>query len=306
MLRVGVYLAAMTLAAGCAARGVVRHIEPSAPTAGGQESPGDSLETFMGKVRARSERVRPPGVAARMIEATDPLLARSLLALSARPSAARHRAVAEQYLRLGILDVAHEHLSAAAAIDPRDAAAWDGMARIWRNWGFPHLALPDAYRALHFAPDSPVVHNTLGTVLQALGRHADARAHYERALALDATAAYALTNLCYGWIQDGQAAKAIEACRQALRLQPHLEEARNNLALAYEASGDLAAALETFASSGEAGRAQYNAGIVHLARRRYHEALKAFELAQTLRPRFRAAEVMARQASRRLHDEGEP
>ncbi len=47
---------------------------------------------------------------------------------------------------------------------------------------------PDASRAVYYAPDSPVVHNTLGTVLQALGRRAEARAQYEKALAVDASA----------------------------------------------------------------------------------------------------------------------
>jgi Flp pilus assembly protein TadD len=220
--------------------------------------------------------------------------------VNARPTAANHRAVAAQYLRHGIKDVAHEHFSAAVKLDPRDAAAWDGLARIWRDWGFSNAALPDATRAVYFAPHSPVVHNTLGTVLQALGRRAEARAEYERALALDATAVYALTNLCYGWALEGEADKAANACREALRLQPDMEAARNNLAVAYEVSGNSRAALDVLAESSDAARTQYNAGILHLAARRFPEALKAFDRALALRPPFAAAELMARQARRQL------
>ena len=306
MLRIGVCLVAVTLAAGCAVRGPVHQAELRSPIADTRDVQRESLETFMGEVRAKSERARPRTPLVRTVEASDPALTAALFAVTARPSAAGHRAVAGHYARLGIKDVAHEHLAAAVKLDPGDVAAWDGMARIWRDWGYPHLALPDAYRALHLAPGSPVVHNTVGTVLQALGRHAAARAHYEKALALDVTAAYALTNLCYGWMLDGQAAKAVEACSRALSLQPNLQAARNNLALAYEAGGDLPAALETLALAGDAGRAEYNAGIIHLARRRYSEALKAFDTARALRPRFQAAEVMARQARRRLQEEGTP
>jgi Flp pilus assembly protein TadD len=221
-----------------------------------------------------------------------------------RPTAESHRAVAGEYVRLRILDKAHEHLGTAVAIDPRDAAAWDGMARIWRDWGVLHLGLADAYRALYFAPTSPIVHNTLGTVFQALGRHEQARAQYEKALRLDPTAAYALNNLCYSSLLDGRALEAMRTCRHALRLQPDLEAARNNLGLAYAAGGDLDAAEQAFASGG--GRSQYNLGIVHLARRQYSEAVKAFEAAQKIRPGFRAAEAMARHARNRANGGNEP
>jgi len=260
----------------------------------------------MDKVRAKSEQARPPSNRVRTVEASDPALAAALLSVSTQPTAASHRAVAARYVRLGILDQAHEHFSAAVALDPADAAAWDGLARIWRDWGFPHLALSDAYRAVYYAPESAAVHNTLGTVLQRLGQRAAARAQFERALTLDLTAAYALTNLCYGWRLDGNASKAVEACQRALQMQPDLESARNNLALAYEAAGDLASAFSTLAASSDAARAAYNKGLLHLARREYSEALQSFDVARTERPRFRQAEAIARQVRAHLHEDNQP
>lgn len=294
-----------TMATGCAARGA-GPAESFAPNAGVRQAPTDSLEAFMGKVRAVSQNARPRLDQTLRIEVSDPVLATALLVLEAKPTPARHRAVAQEYLHHGILDIAHEHLSAAVAMDSHDAAAWDGLARIWRDWGFPHLALPDAYRALYFAPRSPVVHNTLGTVFQALGRRDEARGHYEQALALDSAATYALTNVCYGYVLEGESAKAADACRTALRLQPDLEAARNNLALAYATSGNVPAALEMFAESEDAGRAEFNAGVMHLALRQYPEALKAFEAAQVARPQFQAAEALARQARRQIEEENRP
>ena len=171
--------------------------------------------------------------------------------------------VAAQYLRQGIKDVAHEHFTAAVKLDAKDAASWDGLARIWRDWGFPSLALPDAFRAVYYAPDSPVVHNTLGTIFQALGRRAEARAEYEKALALNPTAAYAFTNLCYGWALEGESTKA--ACLpQALRLEPDMEAARNNLAFAYEMGGDSPRRSMCWPNRGRRAHT-YNAGILHLA-----------------------------------------
>jgi Tfp pilus assembly protein PilF len=236
------------------------------------------------------------------VETSNAALTAALLGVKAHPSAATHRAAAAEYLQLGISDVAHEHFTAAVKLDPKDAASWDGLARIWRDWGFPNLALPDATRAVYYAPDSPIVHNTLGTVFQALGRRAEARAQYERSLAVDASATYALTNLCYGWVLEGEAGKAADACRQALRLKPDMEAARNNLALAHEVNGDFVAARDVLATSGDAARAEYNAGILYLARRRYREALKAFDTALAIRPPFAAAELMARQTRRQLQE----
>jgi tetratricopeptide (TPR) repeat protein len=299
--------AVVVMSTSCAARGSVRPAEPLVPDVGTKDlPPHDSLETFIGKVRTLSTRARPPQSSVQTVEASDPALAAAFLRLAVRPTASSHRAVADEYARLGILDNAHEHLSAAVAIDPRDAAAWDRKARIWRDWGVLHLGLADAYRALYFAPESPIVHNTLGTIFQALGRHQEARARYEKALQVDATAGYALNNLCYSWLLDGQALEAVRACDRALQLQPRLEAARNNLALAYAVSGNLDAAQQVFASAGERGRAEYNLGIVHLARRQYSEAAKAFEAAQKIRPGFRAAEAMARQARNRANWGNEP
>ena len=288
---------------GCAARrGAAVPGSVGASARSQQAAPEDSLEVFMSKVRARTEMAHPRPGYTPTVEAGDATLTAALLSLRVRPSAGAHRLVARQYLRLGITDVAHEHFTAAVRLDSKDAVSWDGLARIWRDWGFPRLALPDASRAVYYAPQSPVVHNTLGTVLQALGRRVEARAEYERALQADATAAYALTNLCYGWVLEGEAAKGAEACRQALRVNPSLEAARNNLAVAYTANGELSAALDVLAGSGNTARAAYNAGVLHLARRQYQEALKAFDKALTLRPPFAAAELMARQARSQLQE----
>jgi len=305
MFRLFVCLVVIAGTVGCAARSLPPSVS-SAPAAHPQGPPDDSLTVFMDKVRAKSERARPPANRVKTVETSDPSLAEALVALEIQPTAVSHRTVGARYVRLGILDQAHEHFSTAVALDPTDAASWDGLARIWRDWGFPHLALSDAYRAVYYAPDSPAVHNTVGTVLQALGKWAAARAQFEHALALDVTAAYALSNLCYGWRLAGNAPKAADACRQALQLQPGLESARNNLALTYEAAGDLPSALATLGASTDAARAAYNKGLLHLARREYRDALQSFDVARAERPRFREAEAIARQVRAHLREGNQP
>jgi tetratricopeptide (TPR) repeat protein len=129
-------------------------------------------------------------------ETQDPTLAAALLRLSLVRTPAQHRAVAEEYRRLGIMDTAFDHLSAATRLDPRDAAAFDARARIWRDWGFPELGLGDSARAVFYAPRSAAAHNTRGTLLAAAGLMEEARREFATALALDPGASFARANLC--------------------------------------------------------------------------------------------------------------
>jgi len=74
--------------------------------------------------------------------------------------------------------------------------AYDARARIWRDWGFPQLGMPDADRAIYYAPRSAAAQNTQGTLLAALGRFDEAQRAFEKAIALDPEASFARTNLC--------------------------------------------------------------------------------------------------------------
>ena len=130
------------------------------------------------------------------IESHGPGLAAALLQLAAVPTAEHHRAVADEYRRLQILDAAFDHLSAATRLNPRDAAAYDARARIWRDWGHPQLGHADSARAVFYAPRSAAAHNTRGTLLAAAGLKEEAPREFEAALALDPSAAFARTNLC--------------------------------------------------------------------------------------------------------------
>lgn len=130
------------------------------------------------------------------VESHDPALAAALLRLALLPTPAHHRAVADEYRRLRIMDAAFDHLNAATRLDPRDAAAYDARARIWRDWGYLSLGMADSARAVFYAPRSAAAHNTRGTLLVAAGMKEEARREFEAALALDPDASFARTNLC--------------------------------------------------------------------------------------------------------------
>lgn len=230
------------------------------------------------------------------IENRDPVLVAALIKLAARPDAEQHRRIAERYRELGVIDSAFDHFTSASQMDSTDAASYEALARIWRDWGFPKLGVSDALRAIQAAPEWPIAYNTLGTLYAAMGLVDRARAAYVSALALDVEADYAWNNLCYISFLQNEHARAATECIAALRINPLLKAARNNLALAYAAAGRIEEGIEEFRAAGDRAAVFYNVGILHLARRDYASAAKSFEAARRERPAWPIAHERLRQA----------
>jgi tetratricopeptide (TPR) repeat protein len=265
-----------------------------------------SLSEYIQKLRHLSASAKPPSAkdAAETLEVRDPALAADLLQLSAAPTAEGHRAIAERYRELGVLDSAYRHFNDALALNPRDAAAYEGLARVWRDWGLPKLAVGDAHRAVFYAPRSASAQNTFGTIMQALGFYSDARSAYELASMLDPRAAYAVNNLCYLAFVNGRIEDAIDRCRDALRLDPSLAAARNNLALAFAASGRMDTAAAQFLDGGDPASGLYNTGIAYLAAGDERRALASFDAASRARPTFNISRERAELIRARLAHTG--
>jgi Flp pilus assembly protein TadD len=149
------------------------------------------------------------------IEAVRPDLRDALFRLRFAPTAANHIEVARIYRKLGIMDTAHDYLKQSLAFNADDPVAHDALARHWRDWGQPGEGLTHAYRAVAIAPQWSAAHNTLGTLLFALGQRTDARKRFEMALGLQPGAPWALQNLCIAYQAEGRTREAIATCRQA-------------------------------------------------------------------------------------------
>jgi tetratricopeptide (TPR) repeat protein len=270
-----------------------RQARPEAP-------PQPTLEETIGKVRRLMSEARPePKGAAATMEASDPALAAVLALAMAAPTADNLLAVARTYHRKQVLDRAHDYYNRALKLNPASGEAYEGLARVWRDWGMSSLALGDAHRAVFHSPESASARNTLGTILQALGQRSQARAAYMMVLAFEPKAAYAFNNLCYLSFLSGDGERAIAECRAALRLDPTLRAAHNNLGLTFAAAGRLDLAREQFARAGGAAATAYNMGVVHLADRRFAAAAREFDDAQDIDPTFSQAGRRALDAHRR-------
>jgi tetratricopeptide (TPR) repeat protein len=257
-----------------------------------------SLETFMTTVRELSLRARPERPDLPTVETSDPNLKAALAASSAAPSPESLRAVAVEYQRVGVLDRAHGALEQAIHLRPTDPLTHDALARLWRDEGFPNLALGEAYRAVHYSHGSAGARNTLGTVLQALGRHHAAVEEFAALVAKQPDAAYGWNNLCYASIADGKPVEATAACRAALRLAPDFTAAQNNLGLARAQAGDFAGAAAAFRLAGNPPRADFNMGMARAATGQYSQAASAFERAHRAVPQWQDAALLAWQAGR--------
>jgi tetratricopeptide (TPR) repeat protein len=285
--------------AGCAARA------RPAVRPGAAENPsatGGSLQEYMAKIRHLSVTARPApsGTPAAMLESRDAELAEALREAQASPTADSLRRAGELYRQRGVLDAAYRYFNRVIQLNPRDAAAYEGLARVWRDWKLPELAMGDAHRAVYYAPRSAAAQNTLGTIMQALGQDEAAHAAYQLASTLDPKAAYAVNNLCYLSLLGGRIDAAIQKCRAALTVDPSLVAARNNLGLALAASGRMDLARTQFLDADDRATGLYNTGIAYLASGDDEGALSAFDEASRSRPLFHLARERAQQIRARL------
>ncbi len=107
--------------------------------------------------------------------------------------------------------------------------------------------------------------------------------------------------MCYLAFLQGDNGQAHKECSAALDADGGSPEVVNNLALVYAASGDLARAFETFTVGGGTAMANYNIGIILLAKQQYPAAVIAFEAAYRIEPSFEKAHTQARSARLRAH-----
>jgi tetratricopeptide (TPR) repeat protein len=236
MKRHGLYVLVLLMAGSAA----VRAASPAAQLAGAKRP--DQEKAPASAAAGKSARPKTATVGADLAETRSPALAAAVSSYSASPTVREEVELAHAYYGVGILDQAFDHYEAAARRQPREAAAWDGLARVWRDWGYPGLGLADAHRAVFADPSSPMARNTLGTILQLLGKSQEASEQFTRAVGLDPGAAYAHYNLALARMTLGRWAEAADAFERAATLDPTLDAARARAREAKQQAFDAAAA----------------------------------------------------------------
>ena len=137
--------------------------------------------------------------------------------------------------RLGDLEGAREALQRALAEDVSMAAAHVALAQVALARGDTATVLRAWEIAVELRPQSPAMHGEHGNALRALGRHAEAVAAYERAIALEPWWANPWFNLAITLDGMGRGAEAVPRYAQFLERAPQalarqMQVARGRLA----------------------------------------------------------------------------
>jgi serine/threonine-protein kinase len=144
--------------------------------------------------------------------------------------------------------------------------------------------------AVALRPNSPGVHNNLGSTLQKGGQLDEAIACFQKALALDPKYVMAHVNLGFALYARGEVEKAIACYRQALALDPKDANIHGNLGAALEARGKEKEAMACYHKGVEmdprSALAHYNLGTALKARGKEEEAIAAYRKAIALDPKF--------------------
>lgn len=150
-----------------------------------------------------------------------------------------------------------------------------------------HLLLRDSAaavqlydRLLQEHPHSPKLWNERGIALHQAGRHAEAAASYEHAIAADTTYVLALNNLGVAHVHGGRPDLAFDAFRRALQEDPGFIKGRLNLALLLLRQNEHQRCLEAFRQvlrlSPEHPVAWNGVGLVLSHLRKFEDARNAF------------------------------
>ncbi|MBI5600930.1 MAG: tetratricopeptide repeat protein [Gemmatimonadetes bacterium] len=157
----------------------------------------------------------------------------------------------------------------------------------------PAAALAIYDQLLADRQDSPKLWNEHGVALHQQGRHAEAAADYQRALAVDPRYALASNNLGVALFHAGDRDAAIGAFRAALTANPGFAKARLNLALLLSRAKRAQLALEAYrqvlVTESDNAVAWNGVGLVLADLRKFEDARNAFARAIQTRPDFAEA-----------------
>jgi tetratricopeptide (TPR) repeat protein len=148
-------------------------------------------------------------------------------------------------------------------------------------------------RLLQENPQSPKLWNERGIALHQEGRHADAAASYEQAIAADGTYVLALNNLGVAHYHAGRPDRAFDALRRALQEEPAFIKGRLNLALLLFRQNEHQRCLEAYRQvlrlAPEHPVAWNGVGLVLAHLRKFDDARNAFARAVDARPDYAEA-----------------
>jgi SAM-dependent methyltransferase/tetratricopeptide (TPR) repeat protein len=139
-------------------------------------------------------------------------------------------AEAAQHQQAGRLTEAERDYLRIVAVEPRNVAAINNLARTQQALGHPQHAVVNYRRAIAIAPGDARLRINLGNALADQRMDAEAIAAYRHALLLNAGIAEGHNNLGALLYRSHSLREAAEYCQHAITLNPELADAYGNLA----------------------------------------------------------------------------
>ncbi|MBS0660082.1 MAG: tetratricopeptide repeat protein [Verrucomicrobia bacterium] len=154
-------------------------------------------------------------------------------------------AQAMQDARQGRLSQAIQNVRRVVQRQPKNADALQVLAFLLTQAGQAQQALHFLQQAIQVAPEVPAFRNNLGTALVQLGRFAEARPHFEKAIELDLKYPMPYLGLSFVCTTAQDSAAALRLSELGLQLRPGWPELMQVRASALEAADRLDEALAT-------------------------------------------------------------
>ncbi|BCK86730.1 lipopolysaccharide assembly protein B [Sideroxyarcus emersonii] len=123
---------------------------------------------------------------------------------------------------------------------------WKALGTVLQQMGRNAEAVDPLQVAATLSLNDPEAHSNLGIALQDMGRLNEAEASFRKALQIDAEYADAYCNLGSALQEMGRLDEALTCFRRALQINPNLSEAHYNLGNTFRAMGRLAEAAESY------------------------------------------------------------
>jgi tetratricopeptide (TPR) repeat protein len=184
----------------------------------------------------------------------------------------------DHYTQGGYPELAIEHCRLAATRFPESAAVQLPMAKLLRQMKMTREAVQalGAFLAAH-PQESPDYESWLGIMRDELGDWAEGEKAHRAALALNANLDSLHNNLGYNLLMQGRPKEAAQEFREALKLRPNSEVARNNLGMAMAATPQ--DAVLHWQSVSDPATAHSNMAALLIKQKRYAEARRELDLA---------------------------
>jgi len=135
--------------------------------------------------------------------------------------------------------------------------------------------------------------NHLGGTSIKSGMYKVAIEAYKQAIRIDPDYAEGYNNLGIAYISSGMYKEAIASSRQAIKIDPDYADAHNNLGVAYGKSGIYKEAIEAYKQAiwidPDYAKAHYNLGVVYNNSGKYKKSIKSYKHAVRIDPDFAKA-----------------